>query len=996
MNRRNVALLAAGVCLAGAGLGAKAFGQATQPAAGAGAAQTQPSGLGGAELEQVASREMVVEVVDSKTREPVAGVELKLTAQMGKTTFKSTTKSDEKGIARVLVPVQAAKYLNMASKKEEYAPMAARWPVDWSQEGTARTLAPDKFTFVMQKGTLIGGKVVDDAGQSVEGATVTLSMYCVPAEAPNQLSTVVRETVNTGADGTWTFKSAPETLGQLTAGVLHAKYDSGEGGGSLKTAVYPEAAARDGSLVLTLKRGVPIEGVVYGADGKPLAKAMVGIAKSWIALNGLPEVQTDKEGKFVLVGSVGQQSVTLMVRAGGHAPELKTIQMGTPAEIRLESAKVLKGRVVDAKGEPIAGVTVSVSKWRGTRGNFGSMTTDAQGRFEWKAAPADGVEFAIFKKGYAASRDRVLVAGEEEVTVRMAEPTVVSGTVVDSETGAAVPSFWFVEGKLDEPGGKPYWLRQQGKGCEGKDGKFEFTVRESYPEYVLRVEAEGYLPADSREYKTDEGKVELAYKLVKSKGIAGVVRDPAGQVVAGADLTLVTRSNHGRLVNGTIEKQIRDESMFTTSGPDGTYRFAPQLDPYVIVVVHERGYAEVKPEAIAKTGDITLEAWAKIQGRVMIGDKLAAQAEVMGNVVTTYSRNTPNVWHTITAKTDDEGRFECVRVPPRNIAVGRQMKTGTNMTLTTHQTIVALEPGKTAQVMIGGTGRPVTGSVEIAPEMKAKGWSNFGMSSLIEKVVLPEWPVPQGYKEMSLQEKQTWRTRFMESPEGKAFVALVAKRQNEQRRYPIKVEADGSFRIEDVPAGSYDLWLVLYEKEEAYGDPAAKATTEVVVAEMAEGRSKEPQAVPVLRMTAVKTFKAGDAAPGFEVKTLEGKDLKLADFKGKLTLVVFWATWCGPCVAELPELKAVYERFKGNGKFAMVSLSLDEEAQTAREFVQKEEIKWEQGFLGSWAKSKVTEEWGVNGIPSVWLIGPDGTVVSKSVVKGTMKEVVDAALGKVY
>jgi thiol-disulfide isomerase/thioredoxin len=114
----------------------------------------------------------------------------------------------------------------------------------------------------------------------------------------------------------------------------------------------------------------------------------------------------------------------------------------------------------------------------------------------------------------------------------------------------------------------------------------------------------------------------------------------------------------------------------------------------------------------------------------------------------------------------------------------------------------------------------------------------------------------------------------------------------------------------------------------------------------------------------------GKAAPAFDLPTLDGKSAKLSDWKDKIVILDFWATWCGPCRSAMPIIIDVANSFKGKG-VQLYAVNIDEDAATIESFLNDEKLSVDVALDKA---GKVAEEYLAAAIPQTVLIGKDGRV----------------------
>ena len=124
--------------------------------------------------------------------------------------------------------------------------------------------------------------------------------------------------------------------------------------------------------------------------------------------------------------------------------------------------------------------------------------------------------------------------------------------------------------------------------------------------------------------------------------------------------------------------------------------------------------------------------------------------------------------------------------------------------------------------------------------------------------------------------------------------------------------------------------------------------------------------------------------------SLDGREVDISQMKGKVVLIDFWATWCGPCIREIPSVKKTYEELNKDG-FEIIGISLDSDKAKLEDFIAKNDMNWPQFFDGKGWKTSLAQEHGISSIPAMWLVDKEGNLVDQN-ARSELKEKVQKYL----
>jgi thiol-disulfide isomerase/thioredoxin len=293
------------------------------------------------------------------------------------------------------------------------------------------------------------------------------------------------------------------------------------------------------------------------------------------------------------------------------------------------------------------------------------------------------------------------------------------------------------------------------------------------------------------------------------------------------------------------------------------------------------------------------------------------------------------------------------------------------------------------------------------PDANVETFWPDGFASYLESF---EFPDPADPTQTMLQEvsfKIAGWTNCAGAKFPAGFVASI-KRKRKSAGPELKLISEARFtfvtsRIESRPAVSLEMRgptfsivcdMRPFEQGDLANGVSYRSTNGIIYSDpLSEGKTRGLRLIPVI----VRSEKPGDPrvaalAPDFNVSALDGKSFKFVNLRGKYVLLNFWATWCGPCIGEIPDLKETYDTFGKDERFIMIGLSLDSNREQLAGFLKNKDIQWPQVLLAERFEHPIAKSYRVDSIPSIFLIGPDGKFIFCRIGGHGIKQAIASAL----
>lgn len=702
------------------------------------------------------------------------------------------------------------KYLCYTIEQPGYGPYWAEWRTSEHPEEI-----PPKLVVELDEAWTVGGIVTDGSGSPVEGATIDPSIKF--KKRPGDTDELwVGTDVLTDAEGKWQYQSVPASMRDLHVAISHDDFKPERR--NLARSEFGVESGKEPAIRIPLNRGIMVVGKVTDEAGQPIVGALVR-AKF---VNDIRKTTTGDDGTYFLAGCEPRMA-RIVVGAKGRAMELQNVRIEPdmqPVDFILKPGGHVRLRALDENDKPIPRTRVFFQRWRGNYEYFEfdgvNQYADANGVWEWNEAPLDEFKADICRPGGMQLVEQPLVARDEEYIFRPPPALVVTGKIADASTKEPVKKFRIVPGKRWSDG-EIFWSDREG--YDGADGEYRIQRNRGHIAHFVRVEADGYQRAVSREIKSDEGKITIDFELQPAKNVETTVLAPDGTPAVGAKVALGVARSQIHISNGAID----DGSTYAKrleADATGKISYPAPDSSCALVITHPAGFAHLKSGEATIPEAIQLTPWARLEGVFKVDDKATSGVtlSVNSDSMQSYDNDGPNVFTSHETATGVNGEFVFDRVIPGKARVGRRILLMVNdgATEVTSSKLVPIElrAGETTRIELGGDGRAVVGRLAPPANFKEKVLWNFAMIHMAARSAkFKPLSVPADVQN-DAEKYNAWFQKWIQTDEGLEWTR--ARMEDDRIRmsspfYSASIARDGTFRIDDVPAGHYLLSVQFQE-----------------------------------------------------------------------------------------------------------------------------------------------------------------------------------------